>query len=105
MEATAYQQIRDSLLRLHLDDPRPWLVSYSSGCRVLVATNRFDEAGDAAFLLKRMAGRQVQLPGKRDYWPDKTHLAWHRENRLAIAQELAVSTGNNIWNNRNQKRN
>jgi hypothetical protein len=52
---------------------------------MLVATNRFDEAGDAAFLLKRMAGRQVQLPGKRDYWPDKTHLAWHREHKFAAA--------------------
>ena len=34
----------------------------------------------AAFLLKRMEGRQVQLPGKRDYWPDKTHLVWHRDH-------------------------
>ncbi len=50
--------------------------------RVIVATNRFDEARDDTFLLKQMAGRQVQLPGKRNYWPDKTHLAWHRENKL-----------------------
>jgi hypothetical protein len=74
MEVTAYQQVRDSLLPLYLDDSRPWLVSYSGGYRVLVATNRFDEAGDAAYLLKRIAGQQVQLPGERDYWPDKTHL-------------------------------
>ena len=80
MEVTAYQQVRDSLLRLYLDGPVPCLVSYSGGYRVLVATNRFDEAGDAAFLLKPMAGRQVRLPGKRDYWPDKTHVAWHREH-------------------------
>lgn len=44
--------------------------------------NRFDEAGDATFLLKRMEGRQVQLPGKRDFWPDKMHLAWHRERKF-----------------------
>ncbi|MCG3148535.1 MAG: hypothetical protein PCFJNLEI_01979 [Verrucomicrobiae bacterium] len=79
---------------------------------VLVATNRFDEAGDAAFLLKQMEGRQAErsgaefdetphavlrwqtptrrfpvgnpkLPGDRDYWPDKTHLAWHRVNTFA----------------------
>ena len=50
--------------------------------RVIVATNRFDEARDDTFLLKQMAGRQVQLPGIRNYWPDKTHLAWHRENKL-----------------------
>ncbi|MCG3149988.1 MAG: hypothetical protein PCFJNLEI_03455 [Verrucomicrobiae bacterium] len=58
------------------------LWSLDEDYRVLVATNRFDEAGDAAFLLKRMEGRQVQLPGKRDYWPDKTHMAWHREKRF-----------------------
>jgi hypothetical protein len=75
MEATAYQKIRDSLLRLYLDDPRSWLVSYSGG---YPPPTRFDEAGDAAFLLKRMACRQVQLPGKRDYWPDKMHLTRHR---------------------------
>ena len=66
MEATAYQQIRDSLRR-HPDLPR------------VLVSNRFDEAGDATFLLRRMAGRQVQLPGNRDYWPEMTHLAWHRQ--------------------------
>jgi len=63
------------------------LWSLDDDYRVLVATNRFDEAGDAAFLLKRMTGRQVKLPGSRDYWPDKTRLAWHREHRLAAAME------------------
>jgi len=82
MEVTAYQQVRDSLLQLYLDGPRQWLVSYSGGYRVLPTTNRFDEAGAAAFLLKRVAGRQVRLPGKRDYWPDKTHVAWHREHQF-----------------------
>lgn len=28
----------------------------------------------AAFLLKRMEGRQVQLPANRDYWPDQDAL-------------------------------
>ena len=82
MEVTAYQQVRESLLQLYLDGPRQWLVSYSGGYRVLPATTCFDEAGDAAFLLKRMAGRQVRHPGKRDYWPDKTHVAWHREHQF-----------------------
>ena len=61
------------------------LWSLDDDYRVLVAPNRFDEAGEAAFLLKRMAGRQIQLPGHRDYWPDKTHLAWHREKRFDIS--------------------
>ncbi len=55
------------------------LWSLDDNYRVIVAANRFDEAGSAAFLLKRMAGWQVRLPGNREYWPDKTHLAWHRE--------------------------
>ena len=59
------------------------LWSLDDDYRVLVAKDRFDEAGDAAFLLKRMAGRLVQLPGHRDFWPDKTHLAWHRNKRLS----------------------
>ena len=80
MEATAYQKLRDSLLRLYLDDPRSWLV----------ATTRFDDAGDAAYLLNRMEGRQVQLPGKRDYWPDKTHLAWHRPSRFADSRTITM---------------
>jgi putative restriction endonuclease len=61
-----------------LSDAGLW--SLDDDYRVVVATNRFVEAGDNAFLLKQMAGRQVQLPGKRDYWPDKTHLEWHREH-------------------------
>jgi len=55
------------------------LWSLTDDYKVIVASNRFDEAGDAAFLLKRIAGRPIQLPDKRDYWPDKTHLAWHRK--------------------------
>jgi predicted restriction endonuclease len=93
---TACQGIKDSLRRLYLDDPRNglalsknahwqfdrglWSITYDY--RVIAAANRFDEAGDAAFLLKRMEGRHIQLPGSRDYWPDKMHLAWHRDNRF-----------------------
>jgi len=72
------------------------LWSLDDDYRVLVATNRFDEAGDAAFLLKRMEGRQVQLPGNRDFWPDKTHLAWHRNHWFLMAQGSArVSASTN----------
>jgi putative restriction endonuclease len=54
--------------------------------RVIVAADRFDEAGDVAFLLKQMAGRQVQLPDKEEYWPDKGHLAWHRERKFSATR-------------------
>lgn len=52
--------------------------------RVLVASNRLDEAGDAAFLLKRITARQLQLPRNRYYCDNKTHLAWHREKKFAF---------------------
>jgi DNA sulfur modification protein DndC len=43
MEATAYQQIRDSLRQLYVDDPRPWLVGYSGGKdSTMVASLVFD---------------------------------------------------------------
>jgi hypothetical protein len=58
--------------------------------RAIVATNRFDEAGNATFLQKRMAGRPVQLPGNRDYWPDKTHMAWHRENTFVDSSIITI---------------
>ena len=48
-----------------------------------IPINRFAEGGDDAFPLKQKAGRQVQLPGKRDYWPDKTYSACHREHKLS----------------------
>jgi hypothetical protein len=52
-------------------------------------TNRFDEATGAAFLPKRIAERQVQLRSKCEYWPDKTHLAWHGQNKIA-AQHMGL---------------
>lgn len=59
------------------------LWSLDDNYRVIVATNRFNEAGDVAYRLNRMAGRQIQLPVNRNYWPDKTHLTWHREQKFA----------------------
>jgi putative restriction endonuclease len=75
------------------------LWSLDNDYRVIVAASRFDEAGAAAFLLKRKAGQQVHLPGKRDYWPNKADLAWHRHHKFAAAtvsllrQDHAVTVG------------
>ena len=41
MSATTFQNIKRTLIRLYLDDKRPWLVGFSGG-------NRFDEKGEAA---------------------------------------------------------
>ncbi len=64
------------------------LWSLDDDYRVIVAKDRFDEAGEDAFLLKRFAGRRVELPGRRENWPDRAHLAWHRENRFGRRTEL-----------------
>ncbi len=55
------------------------LWSLTDDYRVIVAKERFDEAGEAAFLLKKMEGRKILLPNSREYWPDKRYLKWHRE--------------------------
>jgi putative restriction endonuclease len=54
------------------------LWSLTDEYRVIVAGNRFDEAGTDAYLLKRMEGQAIRLPTNPDCWPDTTHLAWHR---------------------------
>ncbi len=48
--------------------------------RVLVATKRFDEFGPEALLLSLKANTRLLLPADRNYWPDKTHLTWHRKH-------------------------
>ena len=50
--------------------------------RVLVAPSKFDEAGNEALSLKAMEGQRILLPTNQNYWPDKTHLAWHRREKL-----------------------
>ncbi len=47
--------------------------------RVLIAATRFDESGEPAFLLSHQAGSHIFLPSDPNFWPDKTHLAWHRK--------------------------
>lgn len=61
------------------------LWSLTDGYEVIVATHRFDEAGHEAFLLSRMAGKKILLPANKNYWPDKTHLAWHRKRKFEAA--------------------
>lgn len=55
------------------------LWSLTDDYKVIVAKERFDEAGDVAFLLKKMKGKQVHLPKNREYWPEQRNLEWHRD--------------------------
>lgn len=46
--------------------------------RVLVAADCFEEAGEEALLLKRMAGRELLRPANPHFLPDQESLVWHR---------------------------
>jgi putative restriction endonuclease len=58
------------------------LWSLTDDYEVIVAVGRFDEAGPDAFLLRRSPGRQIEVPANRSYWPDRSHLAWHRKHKF-----------------------
>jgi putative restriction endonuclease len=45
---------------------------------VIVAEHRFEEAGEEAYLLKKMTGRELLRPTNSYFWPSLECLAWHR---------------------------
>jgi putative restriction endonuclease len=53
--------------------------SISDDYRILVATDRFDEAGDDSQLLKRRTATEILLPRNHHFWPDEACLRWHRQ--------------------------
>jgi putative restriction endonuclease len=53
--------------------------SFGDDHRVLVRSERFEEAGDAGQLLKPRAGGEILLPANRSYWLGWEFLAWHRQ--------------------------
>lgn len=58
------------------------LWSLDDDYRVLVATDRFDEAAPDQKPLKDYAGQRIRLPSNELIWPDPKHLAWHREKKF-----------------------
>lgn len=52
--------------------------SITDDLRVIVAEHLFEEAGDDAYLLKKLAGRELLRPANPHFNPDPTCLAWHR---------------------------
>ncbi len=52
--------------------------SITSDFQVIVDESRFEEVGDDAYLLKKMAGRQLLRPANALFHPDQSSLAWHR---------------------------
>ena len=69
MTTSIYQDIKTSLIQLYVDDDR-----------VLVDRKRFDESGADELLLSLKVNTRIHLPADPNYWPDKTHLAWHRKH-------------------------
>ena len=53
--------------------------SLTDDYRILVAGDRFEEAGEAAHLLKPRAGQVIHLPKNKLFYPDPACLNWHRE--------------------------
>lgn len=60
------------------------LWSVADDYRVILAKDRFQEAGPAPLLLLGLEGRRIHLPKNRELWPDARHLEWHRRNKLGL---------------------
>ena len=54
--------------------------SITAELRIIVADDRFEEIGDEAYLLKKMAGRELLRPLSAHFLPDPECLAWHRRH-------------------------
>lgn len=54
--------------------------SITNDLRVIVAERRFEEVGEEAYLLKKMAGREVVRPANLHFLPDPQSLTWHRQH-------------------------
>lgn len=54
--------------------------SITNDLRVIVAEHRFEEVGEEAYLLKKMAGREMLRPANLHFLPDPQCLAWHRQH-------------------------
>ncbi|MFM8358080.1 MAG: HNH endonuclease, partial [Verrucomicrobiota bacterium] len=69
------------------------LWSLTNDYRVILAPNRFQEAGPSTLLLGGLAGKRIELPKDPALWPDPRHLTWHRQHRLeSPATPRAAST-------------
>jgi putative restriction endonuclease len=54
--------------------------SITDDLRVIVAADHFDEAGEEAYLLKKLAGHELLRPANSHFLPDPACLAWHRKH-------------------------
>jgi putative restriction endonuclease len=54
--------------------------SIKSNLQIIVDESRFEEVGEEAYLLKKMAGRELLRPANALFLPDQPSLAWHRRH-------------------------
>lgn len=59
------------------------LWSITDDYRIIVNHGKFSEEGKQGLQLSRFHGEKLFLPANRDYWPDPTHLRWHRDKHAA----------------------
>lgn len=62
------------------------LWSITDDYRIIVNGDRFIEEGVAGQRLADFDGHRLFLPGDPKYWPEQTHLAWHREHKLRAGE-------------------
>jgi putative restriction endonuclease len=58
------------------------LWSLDDDYRVIVAHSAFDESARDQKSLRDFHGLRVTLPANDNLWPDRQHLAWHREHKF-----------------------
>jgi putative restriction endonuclease len=66
------------------------LWSITDDYRVIVNHDRFIEEGIPGQKLADFDGHRLFLPNNPRYWPEPTHLAWHRNHKL-MASELTFA--------------
>jgi hypothetical protein len=76
--------------------------SLTDDCEVLVAAQRFEEAGEPAQLLKPRAGQPIHLPPNPLFQPDPVCLRWHRERHGVLGLMCRPLQGLNPLSRRTQ---
>ena len=62
------------------------LWSITDDYRVIINREKFIEEGVPGQKLADFEGHRLFLPGDPRYWPEQTHLSWHRERRFAATR-------------------
>jgi putative restriction endonuclease len=53
------------------------LISISDDYRVLVSDAFVED--ESRYSIRQFAGKEILLPGRREWWPEREKVEWHRE--------------------------